>query len=100
MPNGCLRRLSPSRKSCRRVLGRLDRNELHLEPLDPRAFDLENGEPKTVERRLVAGLGRPPDQAEHHAAHRVEVLVGDLDVELLVESLMENVPSMRIRPFE
>ena len=68
------------------VAGRLGRRqELDLEPLDPRALDVEHREAQAVGSDLVAGLRGPADQVEHVAGDGVVVLVLERRAELLVE---------------
>ena len=59
--------------------------ELDLELPDPRAVDLEHAEAEAVRAHLVADLRRTSELAEHEPGHRVEVLLLERRVELLVE---------------
>ena len=57
--------------------GSARRQELDLDPLDPRALDVEHREAQPVGPDLVTGLGRAADQVEDVAGDGVEVLVLD-----------------------
>src|SRR4051812_7174649 len=71
---------------CRGQLSRfLFREELDLEPLDPRAVDVEHVEADPVVNDLVSGFGRAAELAEDEPGDRVVVLLGQLGLELLVE---------------
>src|SRR5207248_6199389 len=52
---------------------RLD--ELHLEPFDPRALDLDHPEAKAIVSHLVALGSGPAEQAEDEPRDRVVVLI-------------------------
>src|SRR5438132_11934998 len=67
------------------LLPGLVRDELDLEPLDPRALDVEDLEARAVVLDLVSPLWRAPDQPEDEAADRVVVLDRQIPLELLVE---------------
>ena len=55
-----------------------DREKLDLEPLDPGAVRLEDGEPQLFAPHLVTRLGRATELAEHEAGNGVEVLLLEL----------------------
>src|SRR5262249_38332314 len=67
------------------LLFRLVRDELDLEPLDPRALDVEDLEARSVVLDLVAALRRPAQEPEDEPADGVVILDRQLSVELLVE---------------